>query len=49
MSTEEILARRRSKLGQNVTLFFPDDPLHIVKGQGCQLFDSEGRSYLDCK
>lgn len=44
---EEILARRRQHVGPNVALFF-DEPLHIVRGAGCELFDPEGRSYLDC-
>lgn len=43
-----ILATRRRLLGSNMALFFSDDPLHIVKGQGCKLFDPEGNDYLDC-
>ena len=49
MSTEDILAQRQSALGGNMALFFPDEPLHIVKGRGCELFDPEGTSYLDCE
>ncbi|GAB4817668.1 hypothetical protein N2152v2_004714 [Parachlorella kessleri] len=47
LSREEILEKRRRHLGPNVALFF-DDPLHIVAGRGCELFDPEGHSYLDC-
>jgi hypothetical protein len=49
MATEEIIERRNNLLGPNMALFFADQPLHIVKGRGCELFDSEGNSYLDCK
>lgn len=49
MTTEEILAKRQANLGGNMALFFPDEPLHIIKGRGCELFDAEGASYLDCK
>lgn len=31
-----------------MALFFSDDPLHIVKGQGCKLYDPQGNDYLDC-
>jgi ethanolamine-phosphate phospho-lyase len=48
MQTEDILEKRQQLLGPNMALFFADQPLHIVKGRGCELFDSEGNSYLDC-
>lgn len=48
MATEEILDKRQNLLGPNMPLFFADEPLHIIKGRGCELFDSEGHSYLDC-
>ena len=25
-----------------------DTPLHMVRGEGCRLYDYEGREYLDC-
>ncbi|KAL4859438.1 Zinc finger CCCH domain-containing protein 40 [Chlorella vulgaris] len=43
-----ILGKRRRHLGPNLALFFEDDPLHIVRGQGCEIFDAEGNDYLDC-
>ena len=39
----DILDKRRRHLGPNLALFFPEDPLHIVRGQGCELFDPEVR------
>ena len=42
-----VLAKRRAHLGPNLALFFQEDPLHIVRGSGCQLFDGEGNAYLD--
>lgn len=36
-----ILGKRRRHLGPNLALFFEDDPLHIVRGQGCEIFDAE--------
>lgn len=49
LSKEEILAKRRQHLGPNVALFFKEDPLHIVRARGCELFDAEGNAYLDCE
>ena len=48
MATTDIVEKRQGLLGPNMALFFADEPLHIVKGQGCELFDPEGNSYLDC-
>lgn len=45
---EGILEKRRQHVGPNVALFFADEPIHAVRGQGCELFDAEGNSYLDC-
>ena len=42
-----VLAKRRAHLGPNLALFFEEDPLHMVRGSGCQLFDSAGNAYLD--
>ena len=47
LSREEVIEKRRRYLGPNVALFF-DDPLHIVAARGCELYDPEGHSYLDC-
>jgi len=43
----ELLARRERLLGPGNPLFY-DDPVHLVRGQGVWLFDSDGRRYLDC-
>lgn len=29
-------------------LFFPEDPVKIIRGQGQYLYDEQGREYLDC-
>jgi 4-aminobutyrate aminotransferase-like enzyme len=47
MTTAEMIERRTRLLGPNVRLFY-DDPLHLVKGEGCWVWDAEGRKYLDC-
>ena len=44
--TAAMLDRRRRLLGSAYKLFY-DDPVHIVKGEGVWLFDSDGRKYLD--
>ena len=38
--------RRRKLLGPAYQLFY-DNPVHIVRGEGVWLFDSDGRKYLD--
>jgi 4-aminobutyrate aminotransferase-like enzyme len=43
----KLLARRRALLGPNVSTFY-QDPVHIVRGSGVWLWDSDGRKYLDC-
>ena len=49
MTYADVLAQRRQVLGPNMALFFADQPLHIRKARGCELFDAEtGASYLDC-
>lgn len=42
----ELLARREKLLGKNAPLFY-DQPLHLVRGKGVHLFDSDGNQYLD--
>ena len=29
-------------------LFYPEDPIKIVRGQGQYLYDEQGAEYLDC-
>jgi len=41
-----MIERRRQLLGSAYKLFY-DNPVHIVKGEGVWLVDSDGRKYLD--
>ena len=43
----DLVARRRTLLGPNVSTFY-DDPVHIVRGEGVWMWDAEGNKYLDC-
>ena len=43
----DLVTKRRALLGPNVSTFY-DDPVHIVRGEGVWLWDSDGRKYLDC-
>ena len=43
---ERLLERRRRLLGPGYRLFYRH-PVHIVRGRGPYLYDSEGREYLD--
>lgn len=47
MSTPDLMARRERVLA-NHGMFFYDEPLHLVKGEGVFLWDSAGSRYLDC-
>jgi 4-aminobutyrate aminotransferase-like enzyme/Ser/Thr protein kinase RdoA (MazF antagonist) len=42
----ELLERRRTALGPAMRLFY-DKPVHVVRGEGPWLFDSQGDRYLD--
>ena len=45
---DEALAHRRAQaLGPAYRLFY-ETPVHLVRGQGVQLFDPQGNAYLDC-
>ena len=46
MTTANLLDRRNRALGSGAALFYRD-PLHIVRGEGVQLFDADGRRYVD--
>jgi 4-aminobutyrate aminotransferase-like enzyme len=46
MEDDSLLERRYRVLGRNSPLFY-DKPLHLVRGEGVWLFDSDGRRYLD--
>jgi len=49
MSAEdrELIARRERLLGPAYRLFYDDEPLHVVRGEGVWLFDAQGKRYLD--
>jgi 4-aminobutyrate aminotransferase-like enzyme len=42
----ELISRRKRLLGPAYRLFYAN-PVHIVKGEGVWLYDSDGRKYLD--
>ncbi len=46
MNNESLLQRRYRLLGEKAPLFY-DEPIHIVKGDGVWLEDSDGKRYLD--
>lgn len=43
---DELLAKRRARLGRNLSLAY-SQPLHIVRGFQQYLYDRDGRAYLD--
>jgi len=46
--TDAQLIRRRERVLANHGYFFYDEPLHLVRGEGIWMWDSDGRRYLDC-
>lgn len=46
VSNGAMIARRRTLLGPAYRLFYTE-PLHVVRGEGVWLYDSEGSAYLD--
>ena len=44
--TAALIERRTALLGSAYRLFY-DEPVHIVRGEGVWLYDTEGRAYLD--
>ncbi len=46
MDSTTLAARRDRAFGAGAPLFY-NAPLHIVRGQGVELFDPEGRRYVD--
>ena len=46
MATTNLLERRNAALGTGAPLFY-QEPVHIVRGSGVELFDDNGRRYLD--
>lgn len=45
---ENPLIERRNRLLGSKTPVFYDKPVHIVRGEGVWLYDSDGQRYLDC-
>lgn len=43
----DLLGRRESAFGPHAPLFY-DRPLHMVRGEGCWMWDADGNRYLDC-
>ena len=46
LTTADLKGQRALRLSRNLSLNFRE-PLHIVRGEGAYLFDSEGKAYLD--
>lgn len=44
--TAEMIARRKRVLGPAYRLFY-EKPLHLVRGEGVWLYDTEGKAFLD--
>ena len=47
-SIASLIERRERLLGPGNPLFYEEDPVHLVRGEGVWLFDADGRRYLDC-
>ncbi|XP_053202717.1 5-phosphohydroxy-L-lysine phospho-lyase-like [Panonychus citri] len=48
LTKDETIRLREQHIGKSCTLFFKDDPLKIVKGDGQYMYDESGNKYLDC-
>lgn len=46
VAEQELVARRARALGPAYRLFY-ETPVHLVRGEGVWLYDTEGRAYLD--
>lgn len=46
LPTPGLLSRREGVLGKTYTFY--NEPLEVVRGRGCYLYDAAGREYLDC-
>nr|XP_060621340.1 5-phosphohydroxy-L-lysine phospho-lyase isoform X1 [Anolis sagrei ordinatus]XP_060621343.1 5-phosphohydroxy-L-lysine phospho-lyase isoform X1 [Anolis sagrei ordinatus] len=47
-SRQETLALRKQLIGSSCRLFFPEDPVKIVKAKNQYMYDEHGNEYLDC-
>ena len=48
LTRAQVLANRRTHLAGNLSLTRADNPLWIVEGRGCYLYEEDGRAILDC-
>ncbi|XP_055370955.1 alanine--glyoxylate aminotransferase 2-like [Condylostylus longicornis] len=48
MTKSDTIRLRNRHIGKSCQLFYRNDPLKIVRGQGQYMFDEEGTRYLDC-
>jgi 4-aminobutyrate aminotransferase-like enzyme len=47
MNDADLLSRRKQAMGPAYRLFY-QKPVHLVRGEGVWLYDSDGGKYLDC-
>ena len=47
MPPTDLMQRRERQFGPNAPLFY-EKPLHMVRGEGCWMWDANGARYLDC-
>jgi 4-aminobutyrate aminotransferase-like enzyme len=47
MTMTDLIDRRERAFGPHAPLFY-DRPLHMVRGEGCWMWDAQGTRYLDC-
>lgn len=47
-TTESLLRGRSAHLSENLSVLYPDNPIHVVRGLGQFLYDADGLEYLDC-
>ena len=45
-ATPTLVERRQAVLGK--TYMFYNEPLELVRGRGCMVYDADGKEYLDC-
>uniref|UniRef100_A0A8C6X258 5-phosphohydroxy-L-lysine phospho-lyase n=1 Tax=Naja naja TaxID=35670 RepID=A0A8C6X258_NAJNA len=45
---QQTLALRKQFIGSSCKLFFPEDPVKIIRAKGQYMYDENGNQYLDC-
>ncbi|KAJ8971265.1 hypothetical protein NQ317_011624 [Molorchus minor] len=48
LTKQETIALREKIIGKSCQLFFRNDPLKILRGEGQYLYDEKNDAYLDC-